>query len=123
MKQANTKAKSFDNLFDEYDKARAKAKEAQNEQDDLKTEIKSRLEAQKLEEVDSIEFTCVYKFEKDKETEVFDEETFAEKEPKKYNMYLAVKKDMEKIMKKYVKKEKAKGARKLLITRKNSQEE
>lgn len=117
------KASSFDTLFEKYDKARAEAKDAKARQEDLNAEIKSRLEEKKLEEIDSADFVCLYKFEKDKETEVFDADLFAEKEPKKYKLYVAVKKDMEKLMKKYVKKETVKGARKLIITRKNSQEE
>lgn len=115
--------KSFDKLFEEYDKVRAKAKEAKDEQADLNTEIKQKLEAQKLDEVDSVEFKCVYKFEKDSETEVFDEEKFAEKDPKKYKQYVDLMEEMKAITKKYTKKVKTKGARKLIITRKDSQEE
>jgi len=115
--------KSFDKLFDEYDKARTKAKEAKTEQDELNTEIKQQLEAKKLEEVDSPTFTCLYKFEKDKETEAFDEEKFAEKDPKGHAQYKGLLDEIKRLTKKYTKKVVSKGARKLIITRKNEGEE
>lgn len=114
--------KSFDALFEAYDKARAKAKEAKSEQDDLNAEIKQQLEAKKLDTVESTEFVCVYKFEKDKEVEVFDEEKFAENDPKKYKQYTELMEEMKAITKKYTKKSITKGARKLIITRKNEEE-
>lgn len=118
-----TKVKSFDQLFAEYDVARTKAKEAKSEQEELNADIKAQLEAKKLDEVDSPEWTCLYKYEKDKETEVFDEDKFAEKDPKKYKQYIDLMAEMKLITKKYTKKSISKGARKLIITRKNAQEE
>jgi hypothetical protein len=115
--------KSFDKLFEEYDIARAKAKQAKAQQEDLNEEIKGLLEEKKLDEVDSVDFTCIYKFEKDKETEVFDEVKFAEKEPKKFKQYIDLMNEMKLITKKYTKKVTTKGARKLIITRKNEGEE
>lgn len=115
--------KSFDKLFEAYDQARAKAKEAKTEQDELNQEIKAKLEAEKLDAVDAVEYTCTYKYEKDKETEVFDEEKFAEKDPKKYQQYVELMEEMKAITKKYTKKQVTKGARKLIITRKNEGEE
>lgn len=115
--------KSFDKLFEEYDAARTKAKDAKTEQDELNQEIKAKLEAERLEQVDAVNFTCVYKYEKDKEAEVFDEEKFAEKDPKKYKQYVELMDEMKAITKKYTKKSITKGARKLIITRKNGGED
>lgn len=115
--------RSFDKLFQEYDKVRAKAKEAKSEQDELNAEIKERLEAKNLDSVDATEYICTYKFEKDKEEQVFDEEKFAEKDPKKYKQYVELMKEMQLITKKYTKTKKTPGARKLIITAKNAQEE
>lgn len=114
---------SLEKLFPLYDKARADAKETKALQENLGEEIKKLLETKKLEEVDTDQFKCVYKFEKDKETEIFDQEKFAEKDPKKYKQYLDLTKEMAVITKKYTKKVAVKGARKLLITRKNESEE
>lgn len=115
--------KSFDKLFNEYDQARGKAKEATTEQAELNAEIKALLEEKKLDAVDSLEFMCTYKFDKDKETEVFDEEKFALKDPKKFAQYTELMEEMKAITKKYTKKVTTKGARKLIITRKNQEEE
>lgn len=114
---------SFGKLFAEYDCARAQAKEADKAKTELADEIKSRLEAEKLDAVDEVDFLCVYKYEKDKEIEVFDEEKFAEKEPKKYADYQQMQEDMKRLAKKYTKKSIQKGARKLIVTRKNEGEE
>ena len=119
MKLAN----SLEKLFDKYDLARAKAKDAEVEKKEASDEIKATLEKEKLEIADTPSFMCVYKFEKDKEVEVFDEEKFAEKEPVKFKQYQALLEEMKKIAKKYTKKSVVKGARKLLVTRKNEGEE
>lgn len=117
------KTLSIEKKFEEYDKARAIAKEAKAQQDELGDSIKAELAAKKLDEVDGVDYRCVYKFEKDKETDVFDEEKFAEKDPKKYKQYIELMDEMKAITKKYTKKQITKGARKLIITRKNEQEE
>ena len=119
----NQSAKSFDSLFQEYDAARANAKEAKDIQEDISTEIKTRLEVKKIDSVDSPCYVCTWKYEKDKETEVFDEEKFAEKDPKKYAQYTELMEEMKAITKKYTKKVVTKGARKLLINHKNESEE
>lgn len=115
------KKASFSKLFAEYDCARAQAKEADQAKTELGDEIKARLDAEKLDAVDEVDFLCVYKYEKDKEVEVFDEETFAKKEPKKYADYQQMQEDMKWLAKKYTKKRVVKGARKLIVTRKNEE--
>ena len=92
------KEKSFDKLFAEFDNARAVAKNANDVKDELSTEIKQRLEAKKLEEVDAVDFICTYRYDKDRETEVFDEEKFAAKEPKKYQQYTELMEEMKAII-------------------------
>lgn len=116
---SRNKDKSWGTLFAEYDEARREAKEAATVQEELKDEIKARLEAKKLEAVDEVEFVCTYKFEKDRE--VFDEELFAKKDPKKYKQWQELMEEMKAITKKYIKTQP--GARKLIITRKNEGEE
>ena len=117
------KPTSLEKKFEEYDKARAKAKEATGIQKDLGDEIKAELEAKNLDTVDAVDYVCIYKFEKDKTEDVFDEEKFAEKDPKKYKQYVELMEEMKSITKKYTKKVTTKGARKLIITRKNEGEE
>ena len=112
------KERSWEKLFHEYDLARTKAKEAESVQEELKAEIKTRLELKKLEEVDGPEFKCTYKFERDRD--VFDESLFAQKEPKKYAQWTALQEEIKVLQKKYTKKQP--GARKLIITRTNEQE-
>lgn len=116
-------ATSLEKLFEEYDIVRAKSKQADSDKRELAEAIKDKLEKGKLDEVDTPSFTCAYKFEKDKDVVVFDEEKFAEKEPKKYKEYQTLMKEMEVITKKYTKKTTVKGARKLIVTRKNEGEE
>ena len=113
---------SLDKLFEEYDKARATAKEADAQKTFWAEEVKSRLTAEKLNEVETPRFTCVWKCDKDKEEEVFDEEKFAEKDPKKYKQYIELMEEMKAITKKYTKKVVIKGTRKLLINRVNEEE-
>lgn len=112
-----TKSTKLAALFDSYAKARDEAKEAEKAQKELSAEIKEILGD--TEEAESPEYTCLYKYEKDKE--VFDEAKFAEKEPKKFAAYQELQEDMKKLTKKYTKT--VKGARKLIITRKNEGEE
>lgn len=110
---------TFDELFVAYDKARLEAQEAEKIQNAMKVEIKERLEEKELDQVDTEEFVCTYYFDKDKE--VFDEVLFAKKEPKKFKAYTDLIAEMKVFEKKYTKKKK--GARKLLVNRKNEQEE
>ena len=103
-------------LVQRYDKARLIAKEAKNEADELNSEIKAIL-ADK-EELPLPGWTVTYRYDKDKEIEAFDEETFQRKEPKKYNVFLKAKEEIEKLMKKYIKVSIQKGARSLIVERK-----
>lgn len=114
-----TSKNSFDKMFRGYDKARAAVKDAEAIKLEYSDEIKKALEKNKLDAVDSVEYLCVYKFDKDKESEVFDEVKFAEKDPKKYQQYTDLMEEMKAITKKYTKTVVAKGARRLIITRKN----
>lgn len=113
------KERSWATLFEEYANARTEAQIHTKIQEAVKVEIKERLEKQDLDEVDSVDFTCLYRYEKDKE--VFDEELFEKKDPKKYAQYLEMQEEIKTLTKKYTKK--AKGARKLIVTRKNEGEE
>ncbi len=115
-------ALALEKLFEDYDKARSTAKDAKREQEDLNKEIKARLDKEKLDVADTPSFTCVYKYDKDTTDEVFDEAKFAEKEPKKFQQYTELMDEMKKITKKYTKTVVTKGARKLVVTRKNEDE-
>jgi FMN phosphatase YigB (HAD superfamily) len=117
----NKLAKSLDKLFVEYDRVRALAKESDREQKELAGTIKARLEAEKLDSVDTSEYVCTYKFDKDKENEVFDEEKFQKKDPKNYEHYVAVMEEIKALTKKYTKIQVTPGARKLIVTRKEQE--
>lgn len=112
-----TKSTQLATLFDSYAKARDKAKEAEKAQKELSAEIKEILGD--TEEAESPEYICSYKYDKDQE--VFDAIKFAKKEPKKFAAYQKLHEDMKQLTKKYFKT--VKGARKLIITRKNEGEE
>lgn len=106
----------LEHLFSDYDKARAEAKEAAKTQAELSTEIKEILGD--TEEVDTPRFVTTYKCDKDKEVESFDEEAFETKDPKGYARWQTMVEETEKLRKKFVKKTVVKGARKLIIVRK-----
>lgn len=109
---------TFDELFVAYEKARIEAKEATTIQDAMKAEIKERLEEKKLDEVDSEEFVCTYKFDKDKETV----DTAALKKNKKvYAEFVALTEKIGAIEAKFLVSKP--GARRLVIKRKNEEEE
>ena len=116
------KAKVLDELFAKFDKARADAKSAEIEKKELSDEIKARLEQEKVDEVETPAFECFYKFEKDKESEIFDEEKFIAKDPAGYKKYVETLEKITALTKKYTKTVVTKGARKLIVTRKNEAE-
>lgn len=116
-------ATKLDTLFHKYDSARAQAKTAEDQKKELADEIKATLDAEKLEQAETLQYVCLWKFDKDKVTEVFDEVKFEEKAPKKYKQYVELMEEMKLITKKYTKTVTVKGARKLVVTRKNEDEE
>lgn len=111
---------SIEKLLVEYDQARSVAKEAKDRVEELNTEIKTTLG--ETEEVDTPEYLCTYYFDKDKEVESFDEEGFATKNPKQYGDYQQHLADAARLAKKFTKTTTVKGARKLLVVRKNEEE-
>lgn len=105
---------NLNKLYEEYDEARRNAKEADTIKKDAADEIKKLLGT--TEEASTPDYIVTYKYDKDSETDVFDEEKFAEKEPKKYTEYLSYLDDIKRITKKYTKQVTVKGARKLIVT-------
>ncbi len=112
---------NIETLLEQYDKARSEAKDAETKAKDLNAEIKLTLGA--TEEVDTPEYVCTYKFDKDKEIESFDAEKFEEKDPKGFKAYLGMLDKADKLAKKYTKKTVVPGARKLIVVRKNEGDE
>lgn len=102
-------------LVQRYDTARAQATAAKKEQEALKEELTAIVGDK--EELPVAGWRVTYRYDKDKEVEVFDELTFQEKEPAKYKGYLKAKAAMEDIRKKYVKKSTQKGARRFIVER------
>ena len=95
----------LDDKFKAYDVARTAAKEAATEQADLGAEIKEILEASETDYVDSPQYTCSYKQDKDTEKDAFDEEAFHASQPAAYTLY-----------RKFVKKTVKPGSKKLIVT-------
>lgn len=105
---------NLNKLYQEYDQARRDAKEAETVKKDAADEIKKLLG--ETEEASTPDYIVTYKYDKDRENEVFDEEKFEEKDPKGYVKYQGLLKDIETACKKYTKKVVVKGARKLVVT-------
>jgi len=105
---------NLNKLYEEYDDARRNAKEAEGIKKDAADEIKKLLG--NTEEASTPDYIVTYKYDKDSESEVFDEEKFAEKDPKKYAEYQQFLEDIKRITKKYTKTVTVKGARKLVVT-------
>ncbi len=110
--------KAINKLFRDYDEARGDAKDATTKADELNKEIKARLVDADADEVDTTEYVCTYKCDKDKTVTSFDEEGFAAKNPAQYAKYQEMQADLVKIAKKYTKTTTVPGARKLIVTRK-----
>jgi hypothetical protein len=108
--------KKLEELYEDYDKARTDAKEAENAKKEAGDAIKTLLGD--TEEASTPRYIVTYKFDKDRETEVFDEEKFEEKDPKGYAAYLIFLEDIKRVTKKYTKTVTVKGARKLIVTAK-----
>jgi len=106
--------KKLDELYEAYDKARRDAKEAEATKTDAADEIKKQLGD--IEEASTTNYIVTYKHDKDREVESFDEEKFAEKDPKGYDVYLTMVDKIATLTKRYTKKTVVKGARKLVVT-------
>lgn len=104
---------NLNKLYEEYDTARRDAKEAELVKKDAADEIKKLLGA--TEEASTPDYIVTYKYDKDSEEEVFDEEKFQEKDPRGYKAYQAMVDDIHVLCKKYTKKVTIKGARKLNV--------
>lgn len=113
-KEKKLSGRTLDKLYEAYDVARREAKEAENNKKDAAEEIKTLLGT--TEEANTPNYIVTYKYDKDKEVEIFEEEKFAEKDPKTYQKYLDTLKVIEALRKKYTKKTTEKGARKLVVT-------
>lgn len=114
--------KDLDNLYEIYDKARADAQEAEVDRKEAADAIREKLGA--TEEASTLNYVVTYKYDKDKEVEVFDEEGFETKNPEGYKSYLKLVEKSEaallqakEVAKKYIKKTTVKGTRKLIVTR------
>ncbi len=103
-------------LFYKFDKAKNDAKEAEDAKKELSTQIKEALG--ETEHVDTDEYVVTYKYDKDKETEEFNEELMKTKAPKEYAKLLSLQESVQTLTKKYTKKKTVPGARKLIVTRK-----
>jgi hypothetical protein len=101
-------------LYEAYDEARRTAKEADAAKVDAGNEIKVLLGD--IQEAHTQNYSVTYAFDKDRIDEVFDEDQFQEKDPKKYAEYQQYLEDIKQITKKYTKTVTTKGARKLVVT-------
>ena len=106
--------RTLDKLYEAYDNARREAKEADAAKKDASEEIKVLLGD--VEEASTTNYVVTYRYDCDKESEVFDEEKFAQKDKKGYAAYQGLLKEIEIIAKKYTTKITVKGARKLVVT-------
>jgi hypothetical protein len=113
------KKKSLDLLFFQYDKARNDAQEAERVKKECSEEIKEALGDETY--VDSPEYVVTYRFDKDKETETFDEELMITKAPKEHDKLVKLQAECDKLTKKYTNKKTVPGARKLIVTRKEAE--
>jgi uncharacterized protein YcbK (DUF882 family) len=100
-------------LVRRYDKVRTEHTAIGKEKDELSVQIKALIGDRTQVPVRG--YRVSYAYDKDKTVTTFDEETFAEKEPKKYAAYQQALKEIEKLRKKYVKTETVSGSRRLLI--------
>jgi len=113
-KENKLSGKKLDELYEAYDTARREAKEAEGVKKDASDEIKKLLGD--IESASTPNYIVTYGYDKDHEDDVFDEDKFAEKDPKGYTVYQAMLGTIEKICKKYTKHVVTKGARKLIVT-------
>lgn len=103
-------------LFRQYDIARENAKATEQAAKELSQKIKDTLG--ETEEVDTPEYVVTYRYDKDREVTLFDEEAMALKDPKHYKKLLSLRESMEAMQKRYTKTTVIRGARKLYVTRK-----
>jgi hypothetical protein len=108
--------KTLDELYETYDTARTAAKEAEKDKSEASKAIKDLLGA--TEEASTPRYTVTYKYDADKEVEVFDETKFQDKDPNGYTKYTKMLQEITNITKKYTKTVVTKGARKLIVTAK-----
>jgi hypothetical protein len=114
---------SLEDLFQKYGTARELAAVSTQTKNDLSMEIKGVLDSKKLEKVDGVRYACTYLYDRDKSVEEFDEELFARKDPKKFAQYQQMQAELKTLAKKYTKVSVVKGARRLIISAKNQEEE
>ena len=95
--------KKLDKLYEAYDDARRKAKEAENDKCNAGDEIKTLLGD--VEEASTPNYTVTYAYDK-----------FQEKDPKGYKVYQDMLDRVKAICKIYTKRTVVKGARKLVVT-------
>jgi len=112
-KKPKLSGRTLDKLYEAYDNARRTAKEADNAKKDAADEIKTLLG--ETQEASTPNYIVTYKYDKDTETEVFDEERFMLKDSNGYQAYQKLLNKIEQICKKYTKKVVTKGARKLIV--------
>ena len=108
--------KQLEYLYEDYDKARTIAKEAEKDKKEAGDAIKSLLGD--TVEASTPRYIVTYNYDKDTETEVFDETRFAENDTKGYMKYQKMLGEIETITKNYTKTVITKGARKLIVTAK-----
>lgn len=113
-KEPKLSGRTLDKLYEAYDNARRAAKEADAAKTDASNEIKTLLG--ETEEASTPNYFVTYRYDKDRDVEVFDEEKFQEKDAKGYKQYQALLDQVATITKKYTKVTVVKGARKLVVT-------
>ena len=111
----------IEKLLRDYDVARAKANEAARAAAGLNQALKNALGD--TTEVDTPEYICTYKYDKDRSIEVFDAEKFEQKDPKGFAKYTAALELAATLAKKFTTTKSEKGARKLCVTLKNQGDE
>jgi hypothetical protein len=114
LKANKLSGKKLDELYEAYDTARREAKEADKTKEDAGAEIKKQLGD--IEAAHTPNYRVTFAYDKDCEADVFDEDKFAEKDPKGYLKYQQTLAAIQLICKKYTKHIVTKGARKLIVT-------
>ena len=100
-------------LVKQYDRLRTEHTQLGKDKDEVNSQIKTLLGD--AEQANVPGYRVTYRFDKDKTTEVFDEEKFKTKNPVAHRKWLALVAATQLITKKYTKTVTTKGARKLLV--------
>jgi hypothetical protein len=116
LKEKLPSVKKLDELYEDYDRARTVANDAEKDKAEASKAIKDLLG--ETQEASTPRYIVTYKYDADKDVESFDEEKFQDKDPKGYALYQGYLEEIKRVCKKYTKITTVKGARKLLVTAK-----